>query len=155
MSLSCPCRPILTLCNYSHFAQGRTPNRYTRDIPCAILELSGTIPELYRFLLCAEHKYFQTQNLIIVFVALHCKCYGRISFLVFISKGTCIIHITCRWDFCKMYKTYEPPRDKTNKVSVHPAKTQISLGICPVRVFAVHMKKAWTLCYPLSTQRRL
>ena len=28
---------------------------------------------------------------------------------------------------------YEPPRDKTNKMSVRPAKTQISLGICPVR----------------------
>ena len=27
---------------------------------------------------------------------------------------------------------YEPPHDKTNKVSVCPAKTQISLGICPV-----------------------
>ena len=26
----------------------------------------------------------------------------------------------------------EPPRDKTNKVSVHPAKTRISLGIRPV-----------------------
>ena len=26
----------------------------------------------------------------------------------------------------------EPPRDKTNKVAVRPAKTQISLGIHPV-----------------------
>ena len=26
----------------------------------------------------------------------------------------------------------EPRRDKTNKLSVRPAKTQISLGICPV-----------------------
>ena len=31
---------------------------------------------------------------------------------------------------CK-HKT-EPPRDKTNNVAVRPAKTQISLGICPV-----------------------
>ena len=29
-------------------------------------------------------------------------------------------------------KTFEPPRDKTNNVAVHPAKTQISLGIRPV-----------------------
>ena len=29
-------------------------------------------------------------------------------------------------------REYEPPRDKTNKVSVRAAKTQISLGICPV-----------------------
>ena len=27
---------------------------------------------------------------------------------------------------------YEPPHDKTNKMIVCPAKTQISLGICPV-----------------------
>ena len=26
----------------------------------------------------------------------------------------------------------EPPHDKTNKMTVHPAKTQISLGILPV-----------------------
>ena len=28
--------------------------------------------------------------------------------------------------------TFEPPRDKTNRIVVHPAKTQISLGIRPV-----------------------
>ena len=27
---------------------------------------------------------------------------------------------------------YEPPHDKTNKMTVRPAKTQISLGIRPV-----------------------
>ena len=37
-----------------------------------------------------------------------------------------------------------------------PAKTQISLGIRPVwSVFAVHMKKAWILSYPLRTKRWL
>ena len=36
--------------------------------------------------------------------------------------------------------------DKTNKVSVRPAKTQISLGIRPVwSVFSVRMKNAWVL----------
>ena len=30
------------------------------------------------------------------------------------------------------HKTYELRYDKTNKMSVHPAKTQISLGIRPV-----------------------
>ena len=50
----------------------------------------------------------------------------------------------------------EPQHDKTNKVSVRSAKTQISLGICPVwSVFAVCMKKAWVLSYPLSAQRTL
>ena len=27
---------------------------------------------------------------------------------------------------------YQPPRDKINKMTVHPAKTKISLGIRPV-----------------------
>ena len=43
---------------------------------------------------------------------------------------------------------------KPAKWHVCPAKTQISLGIRPVwSVFAVHMKKAWVLSYPLSAQR--
>ena len=37
--------------------------------------------------------------------------------------------------------------DKTNKVTVHPPSL--------IRVFAVRMKKAWVLSYPLSAQRRL
>ena len=52
--------------------------------------------------------------------------------------------------------TYELRYDKTNKMTVRPAKTQISLGICPVwSVFTVRMKKAWAFSYPLSAQRRL
>ena len=43
------------------------------------------------------------------------------------------------------YSTNEPRHDKTKKMSVHPAKTQISLGI-----FAVRMKKPWVFSYPLS-----
>ena len=45
---------------------------------------------------------------------------------------------------------------KPRKWQVHPAKTQISLGIHPVwSVFAARMKKAWVLSYPYSTLRRL
>ena len=41
-------------------------------------------------------------------------------------------------------------------MSVHPAKIQISLDIRPVwSVFAVCMKKAWVLSYPLNALRRL
>ena len=51
---------------------------------------------------------------------------------------------------------FEPRHDKTNKVSVRPAKTQISPGIRPVgSEFAVCMKKPWALKYLLSAQRRL
>ena len=49
-----------------------------------------------------------------------------------------------------------PVMTKPTKWHMHPAKTQISLGIHPVWwVFAVRMKKAWALSYPLSAQRRL
>ena len=49
----------------------------------------------------------------------------------------------------------EPQHDKTNKMSVCPAKT-IRLGIGPVwSVLAVRMKKARVLSYPYSAQRRL
>ena len=38
-----------------------------------------------------------------------------------------------------MIQIFEPPHDKTNKMTVCPVKTQISQGICPVwLVFAVH-----------------
>ena len=46
----------------------------------------------------------------------------------------------------------ESRHNKTNKMSVRPAKTQISLGI---RVFVVCMKKAWVFSYQLSAQLRL
>ena len=50
----------------------------------------------------------------------------------------------------------EPRHDKTNKMSARPVKTQISLGIRPDwSVFAVRMKKAWVLSYPMSAERRL
>ena len=39
--------------------------------------------------------------------------------------------IPLAWCLCVVH-SYEPLHDKTNKVTVRPAKTQISLGICPV-----------------------
>ena len=47
---------------------------------------------------------------------------------------------TCFWLLCSFVSKessltlliHEPPHDKTNKMSKRPAKTQISLGICPV-----------------------
>ena len=45
---------------------------------------------------------------------------------------------------------------KPTKWHVRPVKTQISLGIRPVwSVFAVRMKTAWVLNYPLSAQQRI
>ena len=44
---------------------------------------------------------------------------------------------------------FEPPHDKTNKVTVRPAKTdQPRHPPSLIRVLAVHTKKAWILSYP-------
>ena len=44
----------------------------------------------------------------------------------------------------------EPPHDKTNKMAVPPAKTQISLGIRPV--WSESLLSAWRNLGPLTTQ---
>ena len=63
------------------------------------------------------------------------------------------------WNFgCSLDKlTYEPPHDKTNKMTCAPSKDSDQPGYLPslIRVFAVRMKKALVLSYPLSAQLRL
>ena len=93
-----------------------------------------------------------------------CDCDTRWTFLLnfLVFRFITIVPITALYLYCKMCKwSYcddgyndprnKPPHDKTNNVAVRPAKTQISL----IRVFAVRMKTAWILRYPLSAQRRL
>ena len=48
----------------------------------------------------------------------------------------------------------EPPHDKTNKLAWAPSEDSDEPGHPPslIRVFAVLMKKAWVLSYPLSAQ---
>ena len=50
--------------------------------------------------------------------------------------------------------TYEPQEDKTNKVACPPSEDSDQPVYLPslIRVFAVRMKKAWVLSYPLSAQ---
>ena len=47
------------------------------------------------------------------------------------------------------FKTYEPPHDKTNKMAVRPAKTQISLDIRPV--WSESSLSAWRKLGSLAT----
>ena len=49
--------------------------------------------------------------------------------------------------------TCQPPHDKTNKMACAPSEDSDQPGHLPslIRVFAVCMKKAWVLSYPLST----
>ena len=51
----------------------------------------------------------------------------------------------------------EPHHSKTNKMACVPSEDTDQPGHPPsrIRVFAVRMKKAWVLSYPLSAQRRL
>ena len=49
---------------------------------------------------------------------------------------------------------FEPPHDKTNKMAcAHSEDSDQQPSL--IRVFAVCMKKAWVLSYPLSAQQRL
>ena len=52
---------------------------------------------------------------------------------------------------------FEPGHDKTNKMACAPSKDSDQPGhpLSLIRVFAVCMKKAWLLSYPLSRQQRL
>ena len=52
---------------------------------------------------------------------------------------------------------HEPPRDKSNNCGCAPSEDLDQPEHPPslISVFAVHMKKAWVLSYPLSAQRRL
>ena len=51
----------------------------------------------------------------------------------------------------------EPPHDKTNTMNFAPSEDSDQPGHSPslIRVFAVRMKIAWVLSYPLNAQRRL
>ena len=55
------------------------------------------------------------------------------------------------------WQTNEPPHDKTNKMACAPSEDSDQPGHPPslIGVFAVRMKKAWALSYPLSAQRSL
>ena len=51
--------------------------------------------------------------------------------------------------------TFEPPHDKTDKMACAPSEDSDQPGHppSPIRVFAVRMKKAWVLSYPLNASK--
>ena len=91
--------------------------------------------------------------MIFVAIFLFCWCYSC-------SRQQRFCKILVTWDhniegfnFCHHLSHL---MTKPMKWHVRPAMTQISLGIRPVwSVVTVHMKKAWILSFPLSTQPRL
>ena len=56
-----------------------------------------------------------------------------------------------------MQYQYEPSHDKTNKMAYAPSEDSDQPGHFPslIRVFAVRVKQAWVLSYPLSAQADL
>ena len=52
----------------------------------------------------------------------------------------------------KALKIYSPAHDKTYKMACAPSEDSDQPGLPPIliRVFAVRMKKAWVLSYPLN-----
>ena len=62
---------------------------------------------------------------------------GRMPRLIWVFAGRTVILFVLSWG-----GSYEPRHEKTHPPSL-------------IRVFAVRMKKAWVLSYPLSAQRRL
>ena len=71
-------------------------------------------------------------------------------------QGFWLVKIACLCHACCVGKI-EPPHDKANKMACTPSEDSDQPGHPPslIRVFAVRMKKAWVLSYPLSAQRRL
>ena len=73
----------------------------------------------------------------------------------------CTGHFVCSvvlwliWSLPRTDKTKWSPHDKTNQMACAPSKDQRGHPPSLIRVFAVRMKKAWVLSYPLSAQRRL
>ena len=93
---------------------------------------------VYGDLTCSVH----TVNNLCMF---NCQChfylcnwgpYVRLAFVPNMlsswNKDIIIIIITFSEFYSRSHNTYELPHDKTNKMTVRPAKTQISLGIRPV-----------------------
>ena len=75
------------------------------------------------------------------------------SIILMTNNSSEIVFCTCWLTWCKLNCYHEkntliePQYDKIKKNPAH----QPSL----IRVFAVHLKKHWVLCYPLSAQQRL
>ena len=78
------------------------------------------------------------------------SCLGTPSFIGLGCSSPPSVHSASHQTF----KTYEPPHDKTNKLTCAPREDSDQPGH-PPSLITVRMKQAWVLSYPLSAQRRL
>ena len=104
------------------------------------------------------HRYpspsFKTQDhpsIVLLSESWQCFCLtSKISYKIYIMW----YNMSYKFTICFQF---EPPHDKSNKMAGAPSEDSDQPGHPPslIRVFAVCMKKAWILSYPLSAQRRL
>ena len=87
--------------------------------------------------------YNRRGNLLQIFI----KSYKRIKLSQYFLLLVSILSLK--------FELSEPQHDKTNKVACATSEDEPGHPPCQIRVFAVHMKKAWVLSYPLSAQPRL
>ena len=77
-------------------------------------------------------------------------CLNWCSMFIFFLFNVCPCCFThCQQRISSRWGIYELPHDKTNKMTVCPAKTQISLGICPV--WSDSLLSAWRKLGSLAT----
>ena len=69
------------------------------------------------------------------------------------KQGLIRVYAVCKDLSVQLPLIIEPPHDKTNKMAYALSEDSDQPGHPPslIRVFAVHMEKAWDLSYPLST----
>ena len=90
--------------------------------------------------LCSSHKWRSFG-----FLTTHTSAQGRFR-----------LHACVGWSIFAGC-TFEPPHDKTNKMTFAPSQDSDQPGHPPsqIRVFAVCMTKHWALSYPMSALQRL
>ena len=92
-------------------------------------------------------------------VSKHCRGWSDVAFCGVWSGSALFVYRCPKMGHGTLgkYGLNEPPHDKINKVACAPNEDSDQPGYPPslIRVFAVRLKKAWVLSYPLSAQRRL
>ena len=125
-----------------------------------LLEMN-TMTRLSRYLCCSNLIYLPC----LPNMSISVKClYWLAYFHLLLASTTTLLRllntitvVTTINFSCKRRNRNEPPHDKTNKMACAPSEDSDQPGHPPslIIVFAVRMKKAWILSYPLSAQRRL
>ena len=138
-----------------------------------VVKKNNVITSMVPDYICCKEKALLHLRFLVTFVVKKKKLLHLQFLITFVVKKKTLLHNTAPDYICgkkntlirfviKCYNIYvallhlSRIMTKPTKWPVRPTKTQISLGILPVRsVFAVRIKKDLALNYPLRAQRRL